>query len=158
MITGSAAAVERKTGVSDATIGEWRKTDWWLDMQADLQDQYEDAIRAKMNAVIDKAFDETMERLENGDVIYDSKRGSQVRVPVKAKDAMTIGAIGYDKRRISLNMPTSINANAASGQIENLAKQFAELSQNFQYKQVREDNSLPGECRDISDEDKKKGS
>lgn len=131
--------------VHDATIGGWAKTDWWQDLQQEIADELEDKIRAQYNQILDKAHTETLDRLENGDVIFDSKRGQQVRVPIKGKDAMTIGAIAYDKKRISLNMPTSITAQSGTKQMEDLAKQFANLARNFEYRQVRQDKSLPGE-------------
>jgi hypothetical protein len=145
MIEGNASKVARMHNIDGTTIGKWKKRDWWEDLMQEAHDLYEQQLRARMNKVIDKALEKTEERLENGDVIFDAKRGELVAVPVKAKDAATIAGIQYDKRRLSLNLPTSIGGQSGSKQIEALADKFASLAKNFEYKQIRDENAIEGE-------------
>lgn len=156
--TFKGAARKCSFDVVDTTISTWSKTEWWHELQVQIADEIEARNRAQFDKIINKAHKETIDRLDKGDVIYDTKRGTQVRVPVKAKDAMTIAAIGYDKRRISHNLPTSITNSGGSKQLENLADQFKQLAQNFTYKKVRDEKSITAEYREESDEDEKKGS
>lgn len=153
-LTGNVKRTARNNGMPAGTLRQWRKADWWNDMMEMIADEYEDKIRAKLNRVLDKSLSETIDRLENGDPVYDAKRGEVIQMPVKARDAMMISGIGYDKRRVSLNMPTSITE-SSSKQIDNLAQQFADLAQSFQYKEAREKNSLPGEYREVEEKEEK---
>jgi len=52
-------------------------------------------------------------------------KGEQIRVPVKARDAMLIAAMAYDKLRLSLNLPGRITD---TGRVDSLADQLAKLS------------------------------
>ena len=132
-IRGNIKAVAEHMGINRTTILNWKNQDWFQDMLQECADECEDKIRAGYDAIIDKAIDETLDRLDNGDVYM--HQGAPVRAPVRAKDAATIAAIAYDKRRISLNLPTSITANASTGkQLENLAQQFRDLTVRFDKK------------------------
>ena len=54
----------------------------------------------------------------------------QHRVPVSAKDATVIAAIGYDKLRLSLNLPTTIRGTAGPD-LEALARKFQAMGEKY---------------------------
>ena len=54
-----------------------------------------------------------------------------IQVPVSAKDAIVIGGIGYDKLRLSLNLPTSIRA-TSHDHLEAAARRFREIADEYQ--------------------------
>ena len=117
--------------------------DWWQDLLQEHAEEIEARVRADFDRVIEKATAETIDRLEHGDVVL-GKNGELKRIPVKARDAMTIGAIAYDKRRISLNLPTSISSSGTK-QVEELAKQFHKLAESFSIKKARDEEAIEGE-------------
>ena len=82
---------------------------------------------------MDKALDETLDRLEHGDVVL-TRDGDERRVKMKGKDAATIAAISTDKRQILLNQPTSIRGESQG--MEALAEQFKALAQRMDEKVV----------------------
>jgi len=51
-------------------------------------------------------------------------------VPVSAKDAIVIAAIGYDKLRLSLNLPTTIRGTAGTD-LEALARKFEAMGERY---------------------------
>lgn len=118
-IQGNAAAVGRELGISETTLSDWRKQEWFVAITEEVRSQNADRITAQAQKIIDSATDITLEKLPDA----------------SAKDAATIGAIWYDKLRLSLSLPTSISSNNTSGQINALMDKFAELSQQWDEKQ-----------------------
>ena len=146
-ITGSISKVAKSTGIPRRTLNDWKKTDWWDDVAATVRHEKEAKILADNERIMDLAQREIEDRLENGDVqLVRTKDGVQEhRVPVKAKDVSIIKGIADDKRRLSLNQPTSIKGDTQS--IEQLAEYFEKISQEHRFRQV---NSIPGECKERS--------
>ena len=66
------------------------------------------------------------DRLEHGECVLD-KDGQTRRVPVKARDAMLIAAISFDKRQIARSLPTSIT-DTKGGKLGMLRDQLAQVS------------------------------
>jgi hypothetical protein len=128
-IKGTLAAVERDTGIPDATVQVWTKTDWWETLISQARAEMEDQFRGKCHQVVEKATNETLDRLEHGDYMLD-KEGNKKRLPMKGRDTAVIGAMYYDKLRLSLNLPTSITAGSGyKTAMNNLAAEFKRLSE-----------------------------
>jgi len=128
-LTGSLTKVASRTGIPRKTLSDWKnKSDWWVEVIAKVRHQKEAIILANDEEVIDKAHREIVDRLDNGDVqLVRTKNGVELhRVPVKAKDAAVIKGISDDKRRLSLNQPTSIQSKTTS--IADLAREFNKLA------------------------------
>lgn len=131
-ITGSQRQTAIKTGVDRSTICVWvNHREWFQDLLEQVASEAEDKIRAQMDHIIELSQRETLDRLENGDVHVNAK-GQVTRAPIKARDAATIAGIAYDKRRISLNLPTSISGNTGTqGALEQMAKEFKKLTARY---------------------------
>lgn len=123
LASGKYSITAKRTGIPITTICYWRNSDWWDDVAASVRAGLEDESRAKLQAITHKALDSAIDRLDNGET-YVSK-GEQIRVPVKARDAMLIAAMAYDKLRLSLNLPGRITD---TGRVDSLADQLAKLS------------------------------
>jgi hypothetical protein len=126
---GTQTAVERELGIPQSTVNLWTQTEWWQSLVDNARAGAEDQYRAELHSIIEKANRETVDRLDNGDHIV-TKDGIQ-RIPIKGKDAATIGAIAYDKMRLSLNMPTSITVRSDNKTLTDLADKFKALSNRF---------------------------
>jgi len=132
LIKGNQAAVSRSLDIPEPTLCDWRKTDWWDELTEEFRIQKKDQIEAELTQIIEKANKETIDRLENGDVyVY---QGKALRAPMKGRDTATVGAIAYDKLRLSLHLPTSITGKAES--MSALAQQFRQLSEQWDEKQA----------------------
>jgi hypothetical protein len=128
-LSGNQRKVAANNNMNESVLRAWKQTEWFADLWQDITDECEDKIRAQWDDIIDKATDETRDRLANGDTHINTRTGEVHRAPVKARDAATIAAIAYDKRRISLNMPVSITASAGSTKaLERLADTFRKLA------------------------------
>lgn len=122
----SMAQVSVETGVPYETVKQWRTTSWWKDIHEELKTEDKQQLDAKLSKILDKTLDSVMDRLENGEFVYDQKTGSLKRAPVKLRDATTAMNSVIDKRQLIRKEPTKIveQSNTAA-QLANLAQQFA---------------------------------
>jgi hypothetical protein len=142
LLKGNQAAVSRSLDIPEPTLCDWRKTDWWDELAEEVRIQKKDQIEGELTQIVEKANRETIDRLENGDVyVY---QGKAMRAPMKGKDSATVGAIAFDKLRLSLNLPTSITAKSTD--MRALANEFRKLSQELNETRVI---SIPGESEEI---------
>ena len=133
LLKGNQAAVSRSLDIPEPTLCDWRKTDWWVELSEEFRIQKKDQIEAELTRIIEKANSETLDRLENGDVyVY---QGKAMRAPMKGRDSAWVGAVTFDKLRLSLNLPTSI-AGKADG-MDSLIKKFDALADRWDEKQAR---------------------
>jgi hypothetical protein len=131
--------------LAHTTILAWTKKEWWHEQQAALEEEYERKIRGSLNSIIELAANEVQDRVKNGDAVLNQKTGEVVRVPMKGKELMVVLGVGFDKRRLSLNMPTAITSNSGSKHLEELAKVFDKIAKESEYRTIRQKTSIPGE-------------
>jgi hypothetical protein len=79
-----------------------------------------------MSKIIDKALDMLMDRVNDGDYIYDGQRGKLVKIPMKAADVSKVTATLFDKRQLIRNKPTTIKSSA-----EDTEARLLKLAQEF---------------------------
>lgn len=128
MVTGNAARAEGYCGVPANTISQWRKTEWWANLTAQVRKEKSDEADALMTGVIHSALEAINDRIENGDVVI-NKSGAQERVPVKAKDLASITGIVFDKRALGRGDPTSRTEKVStSDRLKQLKEQFEKFS------------------------------
>jgi glutaminase len=78
-----------------------------------------------------------MDRIENGEFIYDQKTGQVIRTPAKLRDLNTAFNTLLDKRQLLRNKPTKIvEQQQTATQLQNLAEQFAKFVKNTAPKEV----------------------
>lgn len=129
VMKGSLTAVERSTNIPKTTLSDWKQTEWWNELAIQAEALVEERIRAGANSIVDRCINETLDRVENGDHVLD-KEGNIKRVPMKGRDAAVVGAMWYDKRRLSLNLPTSISSSSGHKKLmDDLAAEFKRLSE-----------------------------
>jgi len=76
------------------------------------------------------ALDGVKARIDEGDSVYDSKRGELVKKPISAKDLASITTSSIDKRQLLRGKPTSRTETVSEGKrLEQLAAQFIKMAQ-----------------------------
>ncbi len=141
LITGNMKRVAENTGIPRTTILGWKKTEWWDEPVVNLRHEKGEELDANLTKLIDSAFDQAQDRVDNGDYRV-NKNGDLIRVPMGGRDLIIAGATVYDKQRLHRSQPTSIQGNSKS--IEQLAEFFREISR--EHKIV---NSIEGECEEV---------
>jgi hypothetical protein len=120
----SQIAVEMNIPV--ATLRTWRTKPWWDDIVKDIQSEDKQKLDAKLTKILDKSLETVMDRLADGEYIYDQKTGKVKRTPVKLRDATVAFNTIMDKRQLIRKEPTKITEQTSSAeQLKNLAEQFA---------------------------------
>jgi hypothetical protein len=127
--TGNSMAVSRESGIPASTIRYWAQHDEDFEfMCQEIRTEFGEKIKYKLAQIVDESADQILDRLKNGDVIRDNKTGELVRVPIKGKEAAIIGAIAFDKLRISESQPTHITRHESSKDLQSIYNEFRDLS------------------------------
>ena len=143
LITGNMKRVAENTGIPRTTIVGWKKTEWWDELVVNLRHEKGEELDANLTKLIDSAFDQAQDRVDNGDYRV-NKDGELIRVPMGGRDLVIAGATVYDKQRLHRSQPTSIQGDSKS--MAELAEQFREISREHKIRQV---NSIEGECEEV---------
>lgn len=128
--TGSMAETSRLLGIPLKTVEGWKSQDWWKDLVKKIQAEEDQQLDAKTSKIIDKALEQLVDRLENGEHVYDQKTGKIKRMPAKLRDINTTFNNLLDKRQLLRNKPTKIvEQQSTATQLQNLADSFAKFVQ-----------------------------
>lgn len=90
MLLGNLRLVSEQTGVHYNTLVEWKKSEWWPEVVAQLRQEKKSKQNANITKLIEQSLDVMADRLENGDYVLNNKTGQVVRKPVGVKEATTI--------------------------------------------------------------------
>lgn len=124
--TGSPSTVAKELNVPYNTITTWQATQWWKDAIKASQQENLDKVDVKLTKAIDKALDQIMDRLEQGEYIWDPKTGRVKQMPAKLRDLNTAFSSLMDKRQLIRKQPTKIiEQQSTAAQLQDLAKQFS---------------------------------
>jgi len=145
-ITGNITKTANMNNIPRRTVGTWIKSDWGVEMLAEVHHEKGEEFDANLTKLIDSAFEEAQDRVENGDFRV-NKDGQLIRVPMGGKELVISGATVYDKRQLHRNHPTNISDSQSSDdQLQKLLKRFEDISKSYQEKQV---NSIQGEFSEV---------
>lgn len=129
LATGSNILTSQQTGVPLKTIEYWKQQEWWKEAVEAARTGENDKLDAKLSKAIDKALDAVMDRLEDGDWVYDQKTGQVKRSPVKLRDVNASFNTLLDKRQLIRKLPTKITeASNTEAKLKQLAQQFADFA------------------------------
>lgn len=127
---GNQRLVASVTGVAYNTISGWKKTEWWKELVASLQQEHAVVLDTKISSVIDKSLDIVQDRLENGELVLNNKTGQLVRKEVSMKDAAKVSNDLLQRQHILRKQETSTEVRQESMKevLSSLAKEFAKWS------------------------------
>lgn len=118
--------LERDLGIPVPTIQGWKDTVWWDDLTKQVMKDTEAKMRSRGLEIIEKAQEEIMDRLVNGDVVV-SKIGTLIRKPVALRDALFTFLTTFDKNRIINMQPTKVSSGSEA--TTELLKQLREIGE-----------------------------
>lgn len=90
-------------GIPLDTLNRWKRSDWWKKLVEEIRSEDNLKTDAKLAKIVDKSLEAVLDRVENGNLQFDQKRGSLVRVPVSARDSAKIATDMIDKRSLLQN-------------------------------------------------------
>ena len=126
-VTGNITKTADMNNMPRRTVGTWIKSEWGVELLAEVRHEKGEEYDANLTKLIDSAFAEAQDRIDNGDYRV-TKDGKLIRVPMGGKELVISGATVYDKQRLHRNQPTAITG---STDYKALAEQCKELSRTM---------------------------
>ena len=157
LATGSIAETSRIINVPYRTVQSWKlESEWWPKVVEEIQSGENQKIDQKMSRIIDKTLEKLVERIEDGDYMYDQKTGRMVKVPLKARDLERITSGLFDKRQLIRKQPTNIKSDPSNqaDRLLKLAEQFASFAagkEKEEPKEIVDEYIVDGEWTEIKD-------
>lgn len=128
LATGNMRIAAAMHGVGYDLVREWKGQAWWAVMEAELRSEQDIELDAKLTQIVDKSLDATLDRVENGDFIYDQKSGEIRRKPANLRDVHRV-AVDTLKQRQDLrvaNEDTGVAKITVEEQLKMLADNLAQ--------------------------------
>ena len=135
LVTGNLQATANALNIPRRTLFDWKQQPYWEQISNEIRQETKDRALAHLDSIVDKAYTQVIDRIENGDDIV--HQGEVVgRKRMAGKDLAVVGSIAVDKRQLLLNQPTSIRADSTG--MTDLVRQFEALSQRHAERVVSE--------------------
>ena len=129
---GNSELVEAITKIPSATIRAWRRMEWWKELEGVLREEEHSTLDSKLRRVVEKSLELVMDRLENGDFVFDQQSGQVVRKPVNLRDVHKVSTETIDRREILKRFSVkAIEKPSLENHIKELAAQFEQFTKSL---------------------------
>jgi hypothetical protein len=157
LVLGNLRQVSAVSGVSYDLVRQWRGEAWWAELEAEIRQSQSIEMDTKLSKIVEKSLEATLDRVENGDFIYDQKSGQIRRKPASLRDVHSVAKDLLDRREILRKGVQDRNEGPKVSIEEHLKMLATQMSQWFEpKKQPRvidaEDVTPKGEEDAISEE------
>ena len=128
LVLGNMALVAATTGVPHGQIRIWKGQPWWKEVEAQVRATENLQMDTKLSKIVDKSLDAVLDRVENGDFVYDNKTGDIKRKPVNMRDVARVSVDILTKRELLRGNATSrseVTQVSVAEQLKILATEFA---------------------------------
>jgi len=128
LAVGNSKTVEALTGIPSGTVRKWRTEPWWIEIEGQIREEEALETNAKLKRIVEKSLDLVMDRLENGDIIWNPKTGSVERRPAYLKDLSKVMNDTMDRQDMLRKISGARQEKPAlDGQLKLLAEEFAKI-------------------------------
>jgi transposase-like protein len=131
LVLGNMVLVAASTGIDVDLLRQWKMQPWWKDVEREIRATENIGTDTKLTKIVDRSLDVVMDRLENGDYIYNQKTGQIVRKPVNMKDAVVASKEMLTKRELLRGNATERKETtqiSMEDQLKALAYEFAKFN------------------------------
>lgn len=135
LVLGNASLVSAVTGVGPVIIRQWKMQPWWKELEKEIRTTQNIEMDTKLSKIVDKSLDAVLDRVENGDFIYDQKTGEIRRKPASLRDIHRVSMDSLDKRELLRENPEKKQDTqiAVVEQLKILATEFAKWSNSAKH-------------------------
>ena len=99
-VTGNITKTADMNNMPRRTVGTWIKSEWGVELLAEVRHEKGEEYDANLTKLIDSAFAEAQDRIDNGDFRV-TKDGKLIRVPMGGKELVILAAVfQYKQLRI----------------------------------------------------------
>ena len=132
LVLGNMALVSAVTKIPHQLLRAWKQQPWWAEVEAQVRSTETLQMDTKLSKIVDRSLDAVLDRVENGEFVYNQKTGEIVRRPVNMKDAAKVSVDLITKRELLRGNATERKETVAipvADQLQALALEFAKWSQ-----------------------------
>lgn len=129
LITGNLVQTAAAMNVDVNTVKKWRACRWWDELVADIRSENQIGLSNKLRKIVEKSHSLILDRLDNGDYIYDQKKGQLIRKPLVARDINIIAKDSLDRHLLLERKPLEQEQQQQiSDRLAQLGEAFAKLA------------------------------
>lgn len=128
MALGNLTLTAATLNIPRDTLARWKGQEWWGQMVREIQAENNMKLDGKLSKIVDKSVDALMDRVENGDFVFNQKTGKLIRKPVNARDVNKIAADMIDRRTL---LQTKVVEEQGQQKVEEHLKNLAEEFKKF---------------------------
>lgn len=128
---GSMAETHRVTTIPLNTLWSWKQQGtWWKDVEQALRAEKNNETSTKLNGIVNKTLEAIVDRVDNGDYLYDQRTGDIKRIPVTSASLNKIATTLLD-RRLTLDKMEVAKVEEEVDSTAKLEKQLTKLADSF---------------------------
>lgn len=128
-VYGDIDEVSKITKVPPKYIRQWKEEPWWIEIQKKVYVEQNEKLGTRINSVLDRSLDHLVDRLDNGDYLWDVRKSKLVRKPIDAKVLSSLFNNLVHRRQLVRGEPTNISTNiAVNDRLNLLAEQFKKFA------------------------------
>lgn len=131
LVIGNLRQVAAISGVDYGVIRQWRLQAWWPELEAEIRATQNIEMDTKLSKIVERSLDATLDRIENGDFIYDQKSGEIRRKPAALRDVHRVATDTISKRELLRGNATERKETtqvSVTEQLKLLAAEFAKMT------------------------------
>ena len=128
LVLGNMALVSSVTKIPHQLLRAWKGQPWWAEVESQIRATDNLQMDGKLTKIVDKSLDAVMDRLENGEFVYNQKTGQVIRKQVNMKDAAKVTVDMITKRELlrgNATARTETTQTSVEDQLKALALEFA---------------------------------
>lgn len=128
-VYGDVDQVSEMTGIDPKFIRQWKDEPWWTEIQKKVFVEQNEKLASRISGVLDKSLEHLVDRLDNGDYLWDVRKSKLVRKPVDTKVLSNLFNNLVTRRQLIRGEPTSISTQVAvDDRLKLLATQFEKFA------------------------------
>lgn len=154
LMTGNLTQTAATLDIPLYTIREWRFTNWWAELVSDMRTEGSFTLSNKLKQAAEKALEVSMDRLENGNWVFDQKNGQLLRKPVNLQDAVNMTNSFLDRQQQLEKRPVE---EANNQKVQDRLVALAEAFARFAGGKIVEDSGTPHEAIEVQGREKPEG-
>jgi transposase-like protein len=138
LVLGNMALVSSITKIPHQLLRAWKQQSWWDEIASQVRATENLQMDNKLSKIVDKSLDAVLDRVENGEYVYNVKTGTIIRKPVNMKDVAKVSTDMITKRELlrgNATERTEQSSVSVADQLKALALEFAKWAPQGQIKQ-----------------------
>lgn len=131
LVLGNMALVSATTGIPHQLLRGWKAQPWWKDVEAQVRSTENIQTDSKLSKIVDKSLDAVLDRIENGEFVYNQKTGQIIRKEASLRDITNASVAFLSKRELLRGNATDRKETtqvSVAEQLKELALEFAKWS------------------------------